>query len=135
MIHYYDEWYLFSASSVVASFGDGVEVPLDNVTLRSSTPMGDEWIFSTTTTSKSTNNNHNSSDTNNNTFVPRMVRLILISPEQDWRRNAGYVWKLDNAWMSDADHAWLHWNSNSFIDSAILNPFCQVDFVDRPIRL
>jgi hypothetical protein len=108
MIDYFDERFLFSASSVVASFGDGVEVPLNNVTLRTSTGMGDEWIFSSTETS--------------NNILPRVVRLILISPEQDWRRHVSYVWKLDSAWMSDSDHGWLHWNSNSFVDSILQIP-------------
>jgi hypothetical protein len=117
MIQYYDEGFLFSASSVVASFGDGVEVPLDNITFRSSTPMGVEWIFSTTE-KYSINNNRNSNDA----VVPRVVRLILISPQQDWRRNVSYAWKLDNAWMSDPDHGWIHWNSNSFVNSVIQIP-------------
>ncbi|KAG7353588.1 hypothetical protein IV203_002943 [Nitzschia inconspicua] len=111
MIHYQDDIRSFSASSIVASFGDGVEVSLDNVTFIASTPMGDEWILST-----------NDDGDYRDTTVSRVVRLITISPEKDWRMNASYAWKLDNAWMSDEDYSWLHWNSNSYVDSVVRVP-------------
>lgn len=114
MIHYQDDNHLFSASSIVATFGDGVEVSLDTVTLSASTPMGEEWLFSSSSSSHDTEEG--------DSVARRVVRLVTITPDKDWRRNAAYAWKLDNAWMSDADHAWLHWNSNSYIDSILQIP-------------
>lgn len=116
MIHYQDDRNLFSASSIVGYFGDGAEVSLDHVSLNASTPMGDEWILSSSTTTTTTNGTA--------VVVPKVVvRLIVINPDQDWRRGASYQWKLDNAWMvafdSNDQNAWLHWNSNSYIDSVI----------------
>lgn len=121
MIHYQDDNHLFSASSIVAFFGDGVEVSLDTVTLRASTPMGEEWILS-----------RDSAEEEDERAAHRVVRLITITPDKDWRQNnnnnaaasVSYAWKLDNAWMSDPDDltAWLHWNSNSYIDSVLQVP-------------
>eukprot|EP00980_Cylindrotheca_fusiformis_P022315 scaffold9191_cov114-Cylindrotheca_fusiformis.AAC.10 len=72
-----------------------------------------------------------------------VVRLVLITPDQDWRKNQTYEWKLDNAWMSDKQQKWLHWNVESFIASEIYVPpgnhssifSCEkMEFHFRPIR-
>jgi hypothetical protein len=106
MIHYQDDEFLLTASSIEATFSDGATLSLTNITIRPSTPIGDELIIST------------GDDSSNS----RGVRLILISPERDWRRNQTYAWKLDNAWMSDPTADWLHWNVESYINSAIQVP-------------
>ena len=108
MISYQDDIYLFEATIVEATFSDDETVQLDEITIHPSTPMGQhEFVLSDGT-------NH------------RIVRLVLISPNQDWRRNQTYAWKLDNAWMSDntssSSFSWLHWNVESFIDSGIQVP-------------
>jgi hypothetical protein len=116
MIHYEDSSAFFSASSAIASFADGVKVPLTHATIGSK-PMGLEWILTETGAQDDAGNNATEQQ------APfRIVRLVMISPNLDWRKNADYMWKLDNAWMSDVDWGWLHWNSNSYIDSAIQLP-------------
>ena len=54
--------------------------------------------------------------------IQRIVRLVLISPDKDWRKGQTYAWKLDNAWMSDQNVKWLHWNVESYINSDIQVP-------------
>jgi hypothetical protein len=93
--------YSLSFSIAEATFGDGVTKELDTWSVQSSTPIGNQLFLS-------------SSDDNS-----RVVRLVLITPEQDWRQDQNYLWKLDNAWMSDSQHGWLHWNVEGFIDSQI----------------
>jgi hypothetical protein len=106
MVSFENEKYLISASSIDATFGDGATLSLDTITVTSSTPMGDEIVLSST-------------DDDDN----RVIRLILTSPDQDWRHNQDYyAWKLDNAWMTDQEYKWLHWNVESFINSEIQVP-------------
>jgi hypothetical protein len=105
MASFENENYLISASSIDATFGDGATLSLDTITVTSSTPMGDEIVLSSTDDDD------------------RVIRLILISPDQDWRQNQDYyAWKLDNAWMSDQVDKWRHWNVESFIKSEIQVP-------------
>jgi hypothetical protein len=101
---YQDENIIFSASNIVASFGDDDDtIPLDTVTHRSSV-AGDELILSSASQKD------------------KIVKLVTIPPEFDWRKNQSYVWKLDNGWMSNNEYGWIHWNSNSYIDSVIQIP-------------
>jgi hypothetical protein len=105
MASFENENYLISASSIDATFGDGATLSLDTITATSSTPMGDEIVLSSTDDDD------------------RVIRLILVSLEQDWRQNQDYyAWKLDSAWMSDQEYKWLHWNVESFIKSEIQVP-------------
>lgn len=104
MVSYEDENFFIKASSIDASFGDGTTLPLDTITVSPSTPMGDVILMSSTVDDD------------------RVVRLVLISPAQDWRQNQFYAWKLDNAWMSDRSYKWLHWNVESFTTSEIQVP-------------
>lgn len=122
MIHYQDDEFLFAASSIEATFSDAksyeihnrtifepssnIVYQLNNLTIHSSTPIGDQLVLA----------NDDSSD-------QRIVKLVLIQPDRDWRQNQTYRWKLDNAWMSDPDNNnWLHWNVESFVDSIIQVP-------------
>ena len=104
-IHYQDENIIFSASNIAASFGDDdtTDLPLDNVTYRSSV-VGDELILSSTSQKD------------------KIVKLVMIQPLLDWRKDQSYIWKLDNGWMTDKNYGWIHWNSNSYIDSIIQIP-------------
>lgn len=117
MILYRDGNFFFSSSSVVATFPDGIERPLDNVTIKPSTPLGEEWYLTSSSDSQSSSSSSSSSS--------QIVRLIVIPPNQDWRTDQNYLWKLDSAWMSDSDDgetAWLHWNPNSYVNSVIQVP-------------
>jgi len=108
-----DEDFWIEASSIQATFGDGSSMDLDTISVNATTPMGIEILL-----------------TSDDIQHPkkRSIRLILIRPEQDWRMNADYAWKLDNAWMADQlspsapTYSWLHWNVESYIDSQIQVP-------------
>lgn len=119
MLSYHDEHFMLKAATAVAHFSDDEKVQLDKVTIRPSTPMGHEFVLSS---SQSPDDR-------------RIVRLILILPQHDWRRNQTYEWKLDNAWMSDIENSWLHWNVESFIDSEIQVPHDHYMFACESIEL
>lgn len=99
--------FLLEASGIEATFADGTTIDsFSNITTKTNTPLGDEvWL-----TAKEDNS--------------RIVRLIVIAPERDWRRNQStvYEWKLDSAWMSDPEEGWLHWNAQADVDSMIRIP-------------
>jgi hypothetical protein len=121
MIQYQDDNFFFSASSIVAIFPDGLERSLDNVTIKSSTPLGEEWYLTTS----NTDSQSSSSSLFSSSSSSHIVRLIVIPPKHDWRRDQSYTWKLDSAWMSDSDEsdvAWVHWNVNSYVNSVIQVP-------------
>ena len=107
--------FILKASSIQATFADGLILDLDNITIQESTPLGDEWILC------SSSQQPNDDD---GVIRPplRMVKLILITPDHDWRKNQTYAWKLDNAWMSDPDLGWIHWNVEAYVDSQIQVP-------------
>jgi hypothetical protein len=123
MIHYQDDQFLLQASSIQATFRDGTTLPLTSISTRLNTPLGDEWVFANT-----------DDDT-------KVVRLILNTPTQDWRRNQTYAWKVDSAWMSDDEQfTWTHWNVERFVDSQVQVPTNQsifttdrLEFHFRPI--
>ena len=104
MIHYQDDEFLLQASSIQATFSDGTTLSLTNITMRQDTPRGDEWVLT--------------SDEDNS----RIVRLILNTPSQDWRRNQTYAWKVDSASMSDEQFTWTHFNVERFVDSKVQVP-------------
>jgi hypothetical protein len=116
MASYQDGSFLFSASSLEATFSDGST--LLGGSSNFTTHFGDElWIVD---------------GSEEEGPSQRIVRLIFIPPEQDWRRNQTYSWKLDSAWMSSSEltpddessdtRSWLHWNVESYINSAIQVP-------------
>jgi hypothetical protein len=122
MIHYQDDQFLLQASSIEATFSDGITLPLTNITTRLDTPLGDEWVFA------------NADD------ASRVVRLILNTPNQDWRKNQTYAWKVDSASMSDEQFTWTHWNVERFVNSKVSVPTNQsifttdrLEFHFRPI--
>jgi len=108
-----DEDFWIQASSIQATFGDGSSMELDTISVNATTPMGMEILI-----------------TSDDIEHPekRSIRLVLIRPDQDWRPNAAYAWKLDNAWMADQlspsapTYSWLHWNVESYVDSRIQVP-------------
>jgi len=136
MISYQDQGFYFSTSSAQATFHNGVTKTLDMITVEPKTPMGDLIVLSSSSTAEQDEN-------------PYLIRLVFISPAQDWRtqsKETDYIWKLDNAWMSTSSSSWLHWNVQSFVDSAIrmegthnassssLFTCDQMEFHFRPLR-
>jgi len=99
--------FLLEASAIEATFADDTVVEsFSNITSKTNTPLGDElWLTARGDSS-------------------RIIRLILIGPGRDWRRNQStvYDWKLDSAWMSDPEEGWLHWNAQADVDSIIRIP-------------
>lgn len=149
MASYQDDDFLFSASSLEATFTDGSTLRGSNsdVIIHRDTPLGDEvWIVERS----GQDSNARGKGSRSSTEGVRVVRLIFITPEQDWRRNQTYAWKLDSAWMSSMTipsdpsepRPWLHWNVQSYINSAIQVPASNLilDFEElellhfRPIR-
>lgn len=89
----------FQASSVKATFRDGLHYMFESDSIHyNSTIIGDYLQFST---------------------LQRKVRLYVIPPALDWKRNETYHWKLNQAWMSDEHYGWIFWNVNGFMDSEI----------------
>lgn len=107
-----DDFYI-EVSSMNATFADGYVAIFDKISVNATTPMGVEIVL----TSSHIEDPEKSS-----------IRLVLIRPEQDWRQNAAYAWKLDNVWMADqlspssSPNSWLHWNVESYYDSSIQVP-------------
>jgi hypothetical protein len=126
MIRYQDDQFLLQASSIQATFSDGTTLSLTNITTRLNTPLGDEWIFAST---------EEDNDDDNDDDDSRVVRLILNTPTQDWRRrNQTYAWKVDSAWMSDALFTWTHWNVERFVDSQVQVPNSQSIFTTERLE-
>jgi hypothetical protein len=125
MIHFEDEYFVFRASDVSATFSDGQTMQLDSISSQPFTPIGYEWIFSVSESSareKVKADEHQKQQTPSETNHPYVVRLYVITPEKDWRarnNNASYSWKLDSGWMSDEAYDWIHWNVEGFINSEI----------------
>jgi hypothetical protein len=132
MIGLQNDEFLVSASSLEATFSDGVSLqdPNVNLTIHPGTTLGDEiWIQGTAPEHES-----------------YIIRLVIIPPDRDWRQSASYAWKLDSAWMSAVSpeattYSWLHWNVESYVDSAIQaddsNEILECDELElhfRPIR-
>lgn len=155
MIHYQTDEYFISATSVEATFSDGITLqdPDVKVTIHTGTPLGDEirihfytptfqpqnddesaiaTITSVAATAPSSSSNITTSSSSSNSGNIRRIRLVFIPPDKDWRQSASYSWKLDNAWMSaditspESSFSWLHWNVESYIDSVV-----QVDDSNR----
>ena len=116
--------FLMSADSVEVTLPDGTTLgdqDYFNVSLVPETALGNElWI-----------EGRRKSQPQVNEEELYIVRLILISPDKDWRTSASYAWKLDSAWMSSPGEppspaeespypsSWLHWNVESYTNSVI----------------
>ena len=52
------------------------------------------------------------------------VQFYWISPDNDWRQNQTYRYKMTNSWINGNEKKsdWYFWNINSFIDSEIQIP-------------
>ena len=148
MIQFTTDDILISATSVETVFSDGTilgDQDYFNVSLLPGTALGDElWIEGRHRRSQE----QEVQEPNEELYT---IRLIVITPEKDWRTSASYAWKLDSAWMSSPPSAsssrpsdrrsWLHWNVESYIDSVIQvddsNQIWECDELDlhfRPIR-
>lgn len=103
-VEYRNDEIFFHAEVVNATFSDEVTIIYrsDDIQVVKSPSGDDVLIFQ----------HPGSADSN------RVIRLYLITSDNDWRRNVTYSWKLSSAWMSSKDE-WLFWNVENNIDSQI----------------
>ena len=143
MIDYNDEYCSFHVDHISVTFSDGVTFNTTNTTTTTTTttspsssnsskfvtitstpttPLGYEWKITFF------NKDDDGNDYDNEQPRRRIIRLYVITPNQDWRRISsttitGYGWKLNSAWMSsDEEYDWLHWNLEGHINSQIQVP-------------